>query len=61
VVGGEVGGGEVSTGGGGEQPMFRVKSSLGDREQPMPSVRDRMRIRETTQYFIFTLFIPVQL
>ena len=47
-LGGGLGGGEVSTGG---------KEQL--KEQLVPSVRDKIRIREITKYFTFTLFIPV--
>jgi hypothetical protein len=49
VVGGEVGG---AVGGG-------VVITLGGNKQPTPNVRNRMRMRETTKYFIFTLFIAV--
>ena len=45
---GGLGGGEVS---------IRGKAQL--KEQLAPSVRDKIRIREITKYFIFTLFIPV--
>jgi hypothetical protein len=57
VVAGGVGGGEVVGGGvaGG-----RVAGGEG-RKQPTLRVRDRTRIRETTKYFIFTLFITVKL